>query len=88
MMRHAMRREISGPSTLLRLHGMKCKLEAARTNLAQSVLVIAPPSLLLRHEPAVAVHVLVGEKGLEHDTHKEVGDVEAEDDDPQKEVPE
>lgn len=57
-------------------------------HLTQALLVVPPPPLVLRDEPSRAVHVLVRQKRLEHYSHKEVGDVEAKQDDARKKIPE
>lgn len=58
------------------------------THLAQALLVVPPSPFRLRYEATLAVHVLVRQKGLEHDPDEEVRDVEAEHDDPAEKVPE
>lgn len=58
------------------------------THLAQALFVVTPSPFRLRDEATLAVHVLVRQKGLEHDPDEEVRDVEAEHDDPAEEVPE
>lgn len=63
--------------------------ELSRTaHLAQALLVVSPSPFRLRDEAALAVHVFVRQKGLEHDPDKEVRHVEPEQDDPGEEVPE